>query len=171
MIGLTQDGAAPFLPRSQSELHRRLQSEHDNVGVLAGAPRVKDVLKVGPKREPVPYVERVVELEGIFVALHRHWPQSVRVLKPLALCHIVVDVRATDRKADVVLGARVEWSVVEQADDNELIDGGGVTVCLHKVGEERQSPGGVALGRVDLLLSHGIPPGFTAFHQWWHPWA
>lgn len=92
-------------------------------------------MKVGPKREPVSYVERVVELKGIFVALHRHWPQSVRVLKLLALCHVVVDVRATDRKADVVLRTRVEQSGVEQPDDDELIDGGGVAVCLHKVGE------------------------------------
>src|SRR5262250_272172 len=54
-------GIPPRRRKERSELHRRLQSEHDNVGVLAGAPRVKDVLKVGPKRKPVPYVERVVE--------------------------------------------------------------------------------------------------------------
>jgi hypothetical protein len=41
----------------------------------------------------------------------------------LALRHVVVDVRATDRKAQIVLRTGVEWSGVEDSKDDQLVDG------------------------------------------------
>jgi hypothetical protein len=128
-------------PAAASEIGDCLQPEHQRIWIGAGAAGVDHVLDVRPHLQAGERPVGVVELHGVFVALHGDRTGSDQVLAGQVLKlfrpgDAAVDVGGADPKSDVVLGPRPEWAGIGQTACDLIIGGRGAAVGHRRVQEQ-----------------------------------